>query len=93
MESETEEDNDVNDQQGPLFYRALDRERENHSVDEEYVDDKEPASPEPQKKKVHPLEKLKERFTEYLEELPVHGFNSGKYVLSAVKEFLFPVLV
>ena len=81
-------------EQGASFYRALDHERENQSDDEEYVDDKPEANhPEPQKKKVHPLKKLRERFEEYLEELPVLGFNSGKYDLNAVKEFIFPVLV
>lgn len=29
---------------------------------------------------------------EYLKELPVVGFNSGKYDLNASKQFLFPVL-
>ena len=99
IESETEEDrafldDEVESEQGASFYRALDRERENQSEDEEYVDDKPEANhPEPQKKKVHPLKKLRERFEEYLEELPVLGFNSGKYDLNAVKEFLFPVLL
>ena len=99
IESETEEDrafldDEVESEQGASFYRALDRERENQSDDEEYVDDKPEANhPEPQKKKVHPLKKLRERFEEYLEELPLLGFNSGKYDLNAVKEFLFPVLV
>ncbi|CAH3160600.1 unnamed protein product [Porites lobata] len=96
IESETEEDrafldDEVESEQGASFYRALDRERENQSDDEEYVDDKPEANhPEPQKKKVHPLKKLRGRFGEYLEELPVLGFNSGKYDLNAVKEFLFP---
>ena len=38
-------------------------------------------------------EKLRDQLQEYLQELPVLGFNSGKYDLNAVKEFLFPVLV
>ena len=29
----------------------------------------------------------------FLKELPVLGFNNGKYDLNAVKEFLFPYLV
>lgn len=33
------------------------------------------------------------RLEEYLKELPVVGFNSGKYDLNAVKEFLIPLLV
>ena len=36
---------------------------------------------------------MKERFEEYLKELPVIGFNSGKYDLNVVKDVLFPVLV
>ena len=38
------------------------------------------------------LNELTEKLTEYLRELPVLGFNSGKYDLNAVKEFLFPYL-
>ena len=48
---------------------------------------------EPKKEKDHPLKKLQDRLEEYLKELPVLGFNSGKYDLNVVKEFLFPVLV
>ena len=39
------------------------------------------------------LNELAEKLTEYLRELPVLGFNSGKYDLNAVKEFLFPYLI
>ena len=39
------------------------------------------------------LTKLAEKLNAYLQELPVVGFNSGKYDLNAVKEFLFPYLV
>ncbi|KAJ7371340.1 hypothetical protein OS493_026440 [Desmophyllum pertusum] len=99
IQSETEEDrtflDDEVEEQGPSFYRALDHEREELSDDDqEYVDDKpEVNSPEPKKKKDHPLKKLRDRFDDYLKELPVLGFNSGKYDLNAVKDFLFPVLV
>ena len=99
IESETEEDrvfiDDDVEEQGASFYRALDRENEDQSEnDQECAYDRpEDNSPEPKKKKVHPLKKLRDRFQEYLQELPVLGFNSGKYDLNAVKEFLFPVLV
>ena len=39
------------------------------------------------------LNELAVKLTEYLRELPVLGFNSGKYGLNAVKEFLFPYLI
>ena len=39
------------------------------------------------------LNKLAEKLHAYLNELPVLGFNSGKYDLNAVKEFLFPYLI
>ena len=39
------------------------------------------------------LNELAVKLTEYLRELPVLGFNSGKYDLNAVKEFLFPYLI
>ena len=90
IESETEEDrvfiDDDVEEQGASFYRALDREHEDQSENDhecEY-DRPEENSPEPKKKKVHPLKKLRDRFQEYLQELPVLGFNSGKYDLNAV---------
>ena len=39
------------------------------------------------------LTKLAEKLNAYLQELPVLGFNSGKYDLNAVKEFVFPYLI
>ena len=39
------------------------------------------------------LTKLEEKLHAYLNELPVLGFNSGKYDVNAVKEFLFPNLI
>ena len=39
------------------------------------------------------LNELTEKLNAYLSELPVLGFNSGKYDLNAVKEFLFPYLI
>lgn len=99
-ESETEEDrafidDEVVEDQGASCYRVFDREREGKE-EKEYLDtDEMPkvTDPEPYKKKEHPLKKLRDRLDEYLRELPVLGFNSGKCDLNAVKEFLFPVLV
>ena len=100
IECETEEDRAFLDdeeieEQGVSFYRTLDREREDRSDDDQRnVHEKsEDHSPQTKKTKEHPLKKLRDRLEEYLKELPVLGFNSGKYDLSAVKEFLFPVLV
>lgn len=39
------------------------------------------------------LNELAEKLTAYLQEFPVLGFNSGKYDLNPVKEFLFPYLI
>ena len=36
---------------------------------------------------------LSEKLNAYLQELPVLGFNSGKYDLNAEKEFVFPHLI
>ena len=39
------------------------------------------------------LKELAEKLNAYIQELPVVDFNSGKYDLNAVKEFLFPYLI
>ena len=39
------------------------------------------------------LSQLEEKLNAYIQELPVLGFNSGKYDLNASKEFLFPYLI
>ena len=39
------------------------------------------------------LNELEEKLNVHLNELPRLGFNSGKYDLNAVKEFLFPYLI
>ena len=88
IESETEEDrvfiDDDVEEQGSSFYRALDREHEDQSENDHECAYDRPVdnSPEPKEKKVHPLEKLQDRFQEYLQELPVLGFNSSKYDLN-----------
>ena len=96
-ESETEEDrafiDEVAEDQGASFYRAFDRERGGEEV-EEYLDTVEKpkvTNPEPYKKKEHPLKKLRDRLDEYLRELPVLGFNSGKYDLFRMNKFSSPL--
>ena len=39
------------------------------------------------------LIQLEEKLNAYIQELPVLGFNSGKYDLNATKEFLFLYLI
>ena len=39
------------------------------------------------------LNELAQKLNAYLSELPVLGFNSGKYDLNAVKEFIYPYLI
>ena len=48
---------------------------------------------EPQTSDNKVLSQLEEKLNAYVQELPVLGFNSGKYDLNAVKTFLFPYLV
>ena len=42
---------------------------------------------------VHPLLKLQDKLSEYLQELPILGFNSGKYDINAAKNPFFSHLV
>jgi len=58
---------------------------------EEYSTNK--TKTEPEKKRQNPLQKLRDRFKDYLKDLLIVDFNSGRYDLNAVKKFLFPVLV
>lgn len=80
------------DEQGASFSRAFDckhQEQYDH-VHHHYVEDRsEISTPCPKKEKVHPLKKLRDRSINYLQELPVLGFNSGKYDLNAFKVFCF----
>lgn len=82
-ESEIEEDRtflDDVEEQGPLFYWGLDRELEEESDKEEYVNNKPLRNTqEPKKTKDDPLKKLWDRLEDHLAELPVVSFNSGKY--------------
>ncbi|XP_038067357.1 uncharacterized protein LOC119737233 [Patiria miniata] len=46
----------------------------------------------PQSKLHKHINKLREQLDEYLQELPVLGFNSGKYDINVIKRYLYPVL-
>ena len=99
-EAETEEDRAFLDDkeiegQGASFYQALDRQRKDKCDDDPGNVNEKPEhhSAQTKKTKEHSLKRLRDRLEEYLKELPVLGFNSGKYDLNAVKQFLFPVLV
>ena len=39
------------------------------------------------------LTRLRQKFISHLKELPVVGFNSGKYDINVIKEFLYPALL
>nr|XP_054750818.1 uncharacterized protein LOC129256682 [Lytechinus pictus] len=39
------------------------------------------------------LQRLKERFMNHITELPVVGFNSGRYDINAIKQYLYPSLL
>ncbi|KXJ05435.1 Zinc finger protein 142, partial [Exaiptasia diaphana] len=99
IESENEEDRaflddrDDIDDQDVNFYRAFNREREDSDDEERERPVETEQNGEKARKRPHPLVKLKVKLEEYLKELPVLGFNCGKYDLNATKEFLIPYLV
>ncbi|CAB3985404.1 Zinc finger and SCAN domain-containing 22 [Paramuricea clavata] len=57
-------------------------------VDEDEVDK---AKDVEEKDVVHPLLKLQDKLSEYLQELPILGFNSGKYDINAAKNPSFHI--
>ena len=70
--------------------QKLEKEEEEEEEEEDNDDDDNEA---PVKKKpVPPLFKLKERLEAHLAQLPVIGFNSVKYDINTLKEFLMPIL-
>ena len=104
IESENEEDrafldDEVQEQEDVSFYRRfhleLDRgirqERRQQRQELAMYEDMLFGQEQTSDNKV--LNELAEKLTEYLRELPVLGFNSGKYDLNAVKEFLFLYLI
>ena len=104
IESENEEDcafldDEINEQEDVSFYRRLNVEldqgirQEQRQRREEIADCEDLLFGEAQTSDNKFLSQLEENLIEYLRELPVLGFNSGKYDLNAVKAFLFPYLI
>ena len=96
IEPENEEDrvflDDEVSENDPSFYRRL-----NVELDEgrrqEMPDCEDMLIGEQHTSNNKVLCQLEEKLNGYIQELPVLGFNSGKYDLNAVKEFLFPYLI
>ena len=103
IESENEEDraflDDEVNENDPSFYRRLnvqldtERRQEQRQRRDEIADCEEMLFGEAQTSDNKVLNELAQKLNAYLSELPVLGFNSGKYDLNAVKEFLFPYLI
>ena len=104
IESENEEDrafldNDIQEQEDVSFYRRfhveLDRglrqEQRQQQQELTMYDDMLFGQEQTSDNKL--LNELAEKLTEYLRELPVLGFNSGKYDLNAVEKIFFPYLI
>ena len=83
----------------PSFYRRLnvqldtERRQERRQRREEIADCEDMLFGEVRTSDNKVLNELAQKLNAYLSELPVLGFNSGKYDLNAVKEFLFPYLI
>lgn len=96
VESETEEDrafvdDEVDYEQNPSFYHRIDNDQiNNHACQQPLAV---PDTREGDEQITHPLLNLKGKLWRHLKTLPVIGFNSGKYDINAVKEFIFPHLV
>ena len=67
---------------------SIEQKLEEEEEEEEDNDNEAPVK----KKPVPPLFKLKERLEAHLAQLPVIGFNSVKYDINTLKEFLMPIL-
>ena len=103
IESENEEDRAFLDDEvsgnDPSFYRRLNveldhnRTQEQRQRREEIADCEDLLFGEARTSDNKVLNELAEKLNAYIQELPVLGFNSGKYDLNAVKEFLFPYLI
>ena len=65
------------------------------STNEEDVDMVEETTEETEKKgkKNHPLAELKLKYEQWMTEMPVIGFNSGKYDINMVKPYLVKALM
>ena len=103
FESENEEDcaflDDEVNENDPSFYRRLnvqldtERRQERKQRREEIADCEDMLLGEAQTSHNKVLNELAEKLNAYLQGLPVLGFNSGKYDLNTVKEFLLPYLI
>ena len=102
IESENEEDraflDDEVNENDPSFYRRLNVELDRNRRQEkrrrrDEIEDCEELFGGVQTSDNKILKELAEKLNAYIQELPVLGFNSGKYDLNAVKEFLFPYLI
>ena len=97
IESENEEDraflDDEVNENDPSFYRRLnvqldtERRQEQRQRRDEIADCEEMLFGEAQTSDSKVLNELAQKLNAYLSELPVLGFNSGKYDLNAAKEF------
>ena len=103
IESENEEDraflDDEVNENDPSFYRRLnvqldtERRQERRRTRDEIADCEDLLFGEARTKDNKILNELAEKLNAYFQEIPVLVFNSGKYDLNAVKEFLFPYLI
>ena len=104
IESESEEDptfldNEIQEQEDVSFYRRfhveLDRglRQEQSQQQQELTMYDDMLFGQEQTSDNKSLNELAEKLTEYLRELPVLGFYSGKYDLNAVEKILFPYLI
>ena len=102
IESENEEDraflDDEVNENDPSFYRRLNVELDRNRRQEkrrrrDEIEDCEELFGGVQTSDNKILKELADKLNAYIQELPVLGFNSGKYDLNAVKEFLFPYLI
>ena len=92
-------DDGTEEQKDMSFYRRLNAELDNErrlelgQKRQEIADCEDMLFGEAQTSENQVLNKLEKKFNEYLNELPVLGFNPGKYDLNAVKEFIFPYMI
>ena len=68
---------------------AWDEEEEEEEAEEEAEEEE----AENGKKSVNPYETLEKQLQTWLHQLPVIGFNSGRYDLNAIKKFFVPLLI
>ncbi|CAH3135999.1 unnamed protein product [Porites lobata] len=93
LDDETEEQEDIS------FYRRLnvelnsERRQERKQQQDELALYEDVLFGQEQTRDNKVLNGLEEKLNVYLNELPMPGFNSGKYDLNAVKTFLFPYLI